>query len=176
MFKIADITTRLGTLEFKTPIGLASCSLGSNYDDWVKAVEQSKGRLGFIVIKSTSKKANIGFGRTYGRLIVRLPVGMVNAEGLPNQGMVKTAEDVRRYLGAGFEVPLIGSVFGFTEEDIVEVASYLSDSGVVALELNYSCPHSDPDKEGAVYLIGQRPDRVREITKRVRKNRITNYC
>lgn len=67
--------------------------------------------------------------------------GMINSIGLPNKGLAGfLAEDLPAY--ASLPVPLIVSVMGFNDAQLIELLEALDGrSEIAALELNFSCPN-----------------------------------
>jgi dihydroorotate dehydrogenase (NAD+) catalytic subunit len=83
--------------------------------------------------------------------------------GLPNPGMEAYAAEIAE-AKAG-EVPIIGSVFGGTEEEVAEVAKAMHAAGVDAVELNLSCPHA----KGYGAEIGSTPEMVEAVCRSVKE-------
>jgi dihydroorotate dehydrogenase (NAD+) catalytic subunit len=87
--------------------------------------------------------------------------GFLNAMGLPNPGIDAYPEEVDAARKAGATV--IGSVFAPDAQEFATLAGRMADLGVVAIELNLSCPHA----EGLGSEVGQDPADVEEITRAV---------
>jgi dihydroorotate dehydrogenase (NAD+) catalytic subunit len=96
------------------------------------------GRLGAITGKSVLYTATSG--NPMPRL-VETPAGMINSIGLPTKGAVRfAAEDWPHYEALG--VPIILSVAGRSYDEYMRVAeSFAALTGVVAWEINMSCPN-----------------------------------
>jgi dihydroorotate dehydrogenase (NAD+) catalytic subunit len=95
--------------------------------------------------------------------MVEVPCGMLNAMGLPTPGIKNFAEEIADARKIG--IPIIVSIFGFSADEFATVAREAAKNGADALELNVSCPHVE--KAGAE--IGQNPQLVAEIVKKVKK-------
>jgi dihydroorotate dehydrogenase (NAD+) catalytic subunit len=89
--------------------------------------------------------------------------GMLNAMGLPNPGIEEYPQEIAVARDAGASV--IGSIFGADAEEFSRLATKMAATGVVALELNLSCPHA----KGLGSEIGQDPDQVREVVQAVKR-------
>jgi len=118
-------------------------------------------RLGAIVNKGTTVLARPG-NRQY--RIAETPSGILNSIGLENPG----AAAVARIYGkqwAALGVPIIVNVAGYSVLDYVTVVREMTGTpGVVAYELNISCPNV----EGGM-LFGFDPDRAAEVTAAVKQ-------
>lgn len=87
--------------------------------------------------------------------------GFLNAMGLPNPGMDEYPQEIAVARESGATV--IGSVFAHDAAEFATLAGRMADTGVVALELNLSCPHA----EGLGSEVGGDPDSVEAITRAV---------
>ena len=95
--------------------------------------------------------------------IAETPSGILNSIGLENPGAVEVA---RRYgvQWAALGVPVIVNVAGYSVEDYVYVVSEMAGTpGVVAYELNVSCPNV---KDGMIF--GSDPSLAAELTRAVK--------
>lgn len=129
-----DLSTRLGPLRLRTPLVAAAGTVGSVVDfAGVGALEC----YGAAVAKSVSEDP--WPGRPPPRLFP-VGVGMLNSIGIQNPGVAAWAEEVGpRLPEAG--VPVWGSAVGKTAEEFARVAAVMTRTGVVALEVNLSCPN-----------------------------------
>jgi dihydroorotate dehydrogenase (NAD+) catalytic subunit len=114
---------------------------------------------GAVVTKSLGPGARAGHPNP---TVVRVEGGLLNAMGLPNPGVRYFVKEITSLKNSG--VSVVGSFFGASSEEFVEVACALSDAGVGALELNCSCPNT----EGEIDLLGADPVNVEEITAAVK--------
>jgi len=113
-------------------------------------------RLGGVIVKSLSVKAWPGHPPPRG---AETPSGMLNAIGLQNPGVATFVDRELPWL-VQRKVPVIASIVGHSVEEYIRVADRLRNApGVVAIEVNISCPNlddpshmfsSDPDATGAV--------------------------
>lgn len=113
-------------------------------------------RLGGVIVKSLSVKPWPGHPPPRG---AETPSGMLNAIGLQNPGVATFVDRELPWL-VQRKVPVIASIVGHSVEEYIRVADRLRNApGVVAIEVNISCPNledptkmfsSDPDATGAV--------------------------
>jgi dihydroorotate dehydrogenase (NAD+) catalytic subunit len=90
---------------------------------------------------------------------------MLNAVGLENVG-VRAFVEKKLPLLRKFDVPVIANVFGYCQEDYVEVIRILEDApGLAGYELNISCPNV---KKGGLQF-GNDPAAAAEVTRAARK-------
>lgn len=95
--------------------------------------------VGGIVVKGLSREAI--HGNASPRLF-ETPAGMMNSVGLQNIGARAFVQmklpQLRKYA-----TPIIANIFGYTEDDYIEVVRILNDAvGLSAYELNVSCPNT----------------------------------
>lgn len=151
----ADLSTRLGPLELRSPLIAASGTVG-NVADWsrVGAVEA----YGAAVAKSV---APVPWpGRPPPRL-APVASGMLNGIGIQNPGVEVWAGEVGPALPT-LGVPVWGSAVGHTPDEYSLVAKRLSDVGVAAVEINLSCPNLD---RGEMFAL--RPELSAEVVESV---------
>jgi dihydroorotate dehydrogenase (NAD+) catalytic subunit len=156
---VADLTTRVGTLTFRNPFLLASGVWGESGESLAGAWRAGAGG---VITKSIGSEPRPGYPNPtieqYGRW------GFLNAMGLPNPGIVEYPKEISVARSAG--VPMIGSVFGHDPEEFARLARALEATGVLAIELNLSCPHA----EGLGSEIGSDPEAVADVTRAVKQN------
>ncbi len=143
----------LGGVKFPNPILTAS---GCFHYGKEFAPYMDLRRLGGVIVKSLSVKPWPGHPPPRG---AETPSGMLNAIGLQNPGVASFIDRELPWL-AGRKVPVIASIVGHSVEEYIRVADRLRNApGVVAIEVNISCPNlddpthmfsSDPDATGAV--------------------------
>ena len=145
-------------LRLKNPVLTASGTFGQGIE---YAELFDVGRLGAIVNKGTTRNARPGNPQYR---IAETPAGILNSIGLENPG----AEEVARIYGpkwAKLRVPVIVNVAGYSVDDYVFVVDALSQTpGVVAFELNISCPNV----KGGM-LFGFDPTLAGDVTHAVRE-------
>jgi len=130
-----DLSVSVGTLRFRNPILAASGTFGYGIE-FAHLVDL--GKLGGFVTKGLSREPIAGAPAPR---LCETPSGMLNAVGLQNVGV---RAFVKQKLPAlrKFAVPVIVNVFGYCQEDYVEVIRALEDAeGIAAYELNISCPN-----------------------------------
>jgi len=154
---MAHLSVSLCGLMMKNPTMLASGVLD---ETGRSMLEVAKAGAGALVTKSVGKEPRQGHGNPS---IVELQYGLINAMGLPNPGMEIYAAEVKEAKKGG--VPVIGSVFGGTEDEIAELAGLMSRAGADAVELNLSCPHA----KGFGAELGSTPELVESICRKAKK-------
>ena len=144
-------------LWLKNPVLTASGTFGQGVE-YAELIDV--GRLGAIVNKGTTPRARPGNPQYR---IAETPAGILNSIGLENPG----AEEVARKYGkvwAKLGVPVIVNVAGHSVDDYVFVVEALDGTpGVVAFELNVSCPNV----EGGM-LFGTDPQLAAQVTRGVK--------
>jgi dihydroorotate dehydrogenase (NAD+) catalytic subunit len=145
-------------LWLKNPVLTASGTFGQGVE-YAELIDVA--RLGAIVNKGTTPRARPGNPQYR---IAETPAGILNSIGLENPG----AEEVARKYGpvwAKLGVPVIVNVAGYSVADYVFVVEALDGTpGVVAFELNVSCPNV----EGGM-LFGSDPGLAAEVTRAVKE-------
>jgi dihydroorotate dehydrogenase (NAD+) catalytic subunit len=145
-------------LRLKNPVLTASGTFGQGLE-YAEIIDVS--RLGAIVNKGTTPRPRPGNPQYR---IAETPAGILNSIGLENPG----AEEVARIYGpkwAKLRVPVIVNVAGYSVDDYVFVVGTLAHTpGVVAFELNISCPNV-----AGGLLFGQDPALAAEVTRAVRE-------
>ncbi len=154
------LTVEIAGLRLPNPTMLAAGILGLSPESLLDAAEKGAGA---VVTKSVGLKSRTGYSNP---AVVQVDCGLLNAIGLANPGADYFAEEVRSLKKRGLKVPLIASVFGFSSEELAQVARTLTKAGADAVELNVSCPHVE--KTGSE--IGQDPALVREVVRTVKKS------
>ncbi|HEY6958074.1 MAG TPA: dihydroorotate dehydrogenase [Candidatus Limnocylindria bacterium] len=144
-------------LRLKNPVLTASGTFGQGVE-YAELIDVS--RLGAFVNKGTTRSARPGNPQYR---IAETPAGILNSIGLENPG----AEEVARTYGpkwARLAVPVIVNVAGYSVDDYVFVVEALASTpGVVAFELNISCPNV----KGGM-LFGCDPGLAADVTRAVR--------
>lgn len=153
------LAVEIAGLKLPNPTMLAAGILGLSSESLLEASENGAGA---VVTKSVSLESRVGYGNP---AVVQVDCGLLNAIGLANPGADYFAEEMQDLKKKGLRVPLVASVFGFSEEEFAQAARILVEAGVDAVELNVSCPHVE--KTGSE--IGQDPILVREVVRAVKK-------
>jgi dihydroorotate dehydrogenase (NAD+) catalytic subunit len=151
------LETEIAGIKLANPTMLAAGILGIS-STFLKRIAEAG--AGAIVTKSIGLKARKGYVNP---TLVEVPCGMLNAMGLPNPGIKNFVEEIAEAKKIG--IPIIVSIFGFSADEFATVAREAAKNGADALELNVSCPHVE--KAGAE--IGQNPQLVAEVVKKVKK-------
>ena len=136
-----DLSVHIGALTLKNPLIAASGCFGYGVE-YADVVDLST--LGAIVSKGLFLKAREGHAAPR---IVETPAGMLNAIGLQGIGAQRFIDEKMPELRARGATVIV-NVCGTTIDEYVEVSRMLADTeGIVAIELNISCPNI---KEGGI--------------------------
>jgi dihydroorotate dehydrogenase (NAD+) catalytic subunit len=130
------LSTKLGSLELRTPLIAASGTVGSVWE-WAEVADLEL--YGAAVAKSVSPEP--WTGRPTPRL-APLPVGMLNGIGIQNPGIDAWIEQMSGRIDA-VPAPVWGSAVAGDPAGFATVARGLQESGVTAIEVNLSCPNLD---------------------------------
>jgi dihydroorotate dehydrogenase (NAD+) catalytic subunit len=155
---VAELAVRVASIPLRNPFLLASGIWGESGASLAGAWSAGAGG---VITKSIGEKPRPGYPNP--TVEEYSEWGLLNAMGLPNPGMDEYPREVAVARAAGATV--IGSVFGGDAEEFARLASRMEGTGVVALELNLSCPHA----EGYGTEIGSEPADVEEIVRAVTK-------
>ena len=153
-----NLAIDLAGIHLNNPVIAASGTFGYG-EEFERFVDLR--RIGAISVKGTSARPMDG------NLPPRLfptASGMLNSIGLENVGVdafIRDKMPLLRKMGCTVFV----NVFGFTEEDYVEVIEKLNDClDITAYELNISCPNT---KHGGM-VFGTDPEMTRRLTQRLK--------
>lgn len=156
---MADLRVKIGSLEFRNPVLLASgtCGYGAELEDFVDI-----SGLGGIVVKGTTLEPREG--NPYPRM-AETASGMLNAVGLQNKGIDYFEKNI--YPGLlKYDTHVIVNVNGNTIEEYQKLSERVGMlEGIHAIELNISCPNV---KMGGM-IFGTNPVAAREVIAAVRK-------
>ncbi|MCA9755844.1 MAG: dihydroorotate dehydrogenase [Candidatus Eisenbacteria bacterium] len=153
-----DLSVRVGRVTLPTPVLVASGTFGygSESPELTRA-----GELGGIVTKTITLEPRRG---NEPLRLHETPAGLINSIGLQNVGVDRFREEKLPKLRA-LGVPIIASVGGRRAEEFVETVQRLEGvDGIVAYEINVSCPNV---KEGGIEFC-QRPESAAEVITAVR--------
>ncbi|MGE5349597.1 MAG: dihydroorotate dehydrogenase [Actinomycetota bacterium] len=156
---MADLRIKIGPLEFRNPVILASgtCGYGTELEDFLDL-----SKLGGIIVKGTTLEPREG--NPYPRM-AETASGMLNAVGLQNKGIDYFETNIYPRL-AEYDTHVIVNVNGNTIEDYVELSRRLNAlKAIPAIELNISCPNV---KRGGM-IFGTNPGSAREVISAVRR-------
>jgi len=148
----------IGSVELRSPIIAASGTCGTGAE---LARVADIAAYGALVLKTVTRSAREG---NRPPRIAETPCGMLNSIGLENPGVERFCEHAlveARRLG----VPLVASVAGATPEEYAECAGVLDRAGgLVAIELNLSCPNDRNPRGGrSPIAFGQDPRAAAEV-------------
>lgn len=154
-----NLAVDLGGVKLANPILAASGCFhyGREFADYVDL-----SALGGIVVKSLSTRPWPGHPPPRG---AETPAGMLNAIGLQNPGVETFCERELPWL-IKQRVPVIASIVGNTVEEYIRVAERLRQApGVVALEVNISCPNLEDRSR----MFSAREDSTAAVVRGVRR-------
>jgi dihydroorotate dehydrogenase (NAD+) catalytic subunit len=153
---VSDLRVDLAGVPLRNPLLLASGIWGESGASLAGAWRHGAGG---VITKSIGAAPRPGYPNptveTYERW------GFLNAMGLPNPGIEEYPQEIAVAREAG--ATIIGSVFAHDAAEFATLAGRMADTGVVALELNLSCPHA----EGLGSEVGGEPGAVEAITRAV---------
>ena len=153
------LATSLCGIPLKNPVLAASgtYAYGVEFADLVDL-----SALGGIVVKGLSKEPIAGNPPPR---VVETEAGMINSIGLQNIGVrAFVAEKLPALRSCG--TPIFANVFGYKQQDYLEVARVLEDAeGVAAYELNVSCPNTD---HGGMFFSAE-PQLLFDLVSDIRK-------
>jgi dihydroorotate dehydrogenase (NAD+) catalytic subunit len=156
---MADLRIKIGSLEFRNPVILASgtCGYGAELEDFI-----DMSQLGGIIVKGTTLEPREG--NAYPRM-AETASGMLNAVGLQNKGIDYFEKHIYPLL-ARYDTHVIVNVNGNSLEDYIELSRRIDRlESIPAIELNISCPNV---KQGGM-IFGTNPVSAREVIAAVRK-------
>ena len=157
---MTDMRVKIGEVEFKNPILVASGTFG--YGSEAKDYCDISG-IGGIVTKSVSWKPRPG---NYPRRIVETPSGMLNSIGLANVGVHVFVQEKLPYL-AQFDTKIIANIAASSMEEYCRVLEHIeanATKNLAGYEINVSCPNV---KDGGL-SFGTNVNQVEELTKALR--------
>lgn len=157
---MADLSVKIGSVDFKNPIFTASGTFG--YGTEVSDLTDISA-LGAIITKSITLHSREGNPPPR---IVETTGGMINSIGLANIGVDQfIAEMLPAYKFFGTAV--IVNIAGSTVEEYCQVLKIIDavSSNIAGYEINISCPNV---KEGGM-AFGVRADTTARLTERLRK-------
>lgn len=146
---------KIGSVELENPTILASGVLGVASGGLTRAWKDGAGA---VVTKTAGATPRVGHPGP--RIVGLHGDSLMNAMGIPNPGIEDYLPEIKAAVTQG--VPVIGSALGNTPKEFATVTSKLVKAGVIAVELNVSCPHV-----GSLYLLGMNPDSVAEVVTKV---------
>ena len=155
-----DMSTKLGRLEFSSPVFTASgcAAAGKELDQFIDITT-----IGAVVTKSVM--LNPRSGRATPRM-AETPSGMLNGIGLQGPGIDDFIQNDLSWLSQKGAKTIV-SIAGNNVEEFGKVADKLRDiPGVVAIEVNISCPNVE--NRGQVFACD--PYAAADVINNVRRN------
>jgi len=151
------LKTNLCGIKLHNPTVLASGILGVT-----KESVNRMGKLGAgaVTLKSLCHEERNGYRNP---TMIVFEGGMLNAVGLPGQGINSAIKDFKQL--NKISVPVIGSIFGYTIKQFGQVAKKMASLKPAMIEVDVSCPHIDYGNP-----IYSDPVLISKVTKEVKKN------
>ncbi|MFV0507586.1 MAG: dihydroorotate dehydrogenase [Bacteroidales bacterium] len=156
---MVDLSVKIGGLEFKNPVTLASgtCGYGKELEDFINIDE-----LGGLFVKGLTMLPREG--NAYPRM-AETPSGMLNAVGLQNKGLDDFVKRIYPRVSE-YGTNVIVNVNGSSIDDYIKLSEAINAlEGIPAMELNISCPNV---KAGGM-AFGVDPKMARAVVKEVRR-------
>jgi len=147
---LAKLNTKLGKIELKNPIVLASGILGTNVEILNRCAANGCGAVTTKSIGPIEREGNKNPS------VVEIGNGIYNAVGLPTPGYLNMDYEFEEW--RQIKVPLIVSIYGSSVDDYVAITKYLQKYKPSMIELNISCPNKD---DGMVF------GKDKELTKKL---------
>lgn len=156
---MADLRTKIGSLEMVNPVMTASGTFGYGVE-FQDFVDLSK--VGGIIVKGTT--LNPRQGNPYPRM-AETAQGMLNCVGLQNKGVAHFCDHIYPMI-KDLPTRFLVNVSGSTPEDYAECAARIAElENIPAIELNISCPNV---KQGGM-AFGVTPEGASTVVKAVRE-------
>jgi dihydroorotate dehydrogenase (NAD+) catalytic subunit len=162
---MADLTTRLGSLELANPVLVASGTYGAGRE---AAAFVDLSEIGGVIVKSMTVAP--WKGKPTPRMC-ETPSGMLNAIGIQNKGVDHfIAEDLPWLIKR--KATVFASIAGNTVDEFVRVADKIRTGGrgVAAVEINISCPNLEDRNnmfahsvEATAAVVGQVKDALKRV-------------
>ncbi len=158
MAELPDLSVELAGIRLRNPVIAASGTFGYG-EEFAPFVDLNE--IGGICVKGTS--AHPIEGNLPPRLFPTAS-GMLNSIGLENVGVDAFIRDKMPFLRTKSSATFV-NVFGFTEDEYVEVVNKLNScESIAAYELNISCPNT----ECGGMVFGTNAAATRQLTRRVK--------
>ena len=156
---MADLTTKIGSLDMKNPVMTASGTFGYG-PEYADFIDVSK--IGGIIVKGTT--IQLREGNPYPRM-AETPSGMLNAVGLQNKGVDYFVKEIYPEIRE-INTNIIVNVSGSSIDTYIECAERIAPlEHIPAIELNISCPNV---KQGGM-AFGVSALSAAEVVRAVRK-------
>ena len=152
-----DLSVKLCGVKLSNPTILASGIAGVSKQS---VSRMGKEGAGAVTLKSLCHEERLGYPNP---TMFVFETGMLNAVGLPGQGIDNAVKDFKRL--DDVIIPVIGSIFGYKIQQFGSVAKKMAKLKPAMIEVDISCPHIDYGQP-----ISSSPDLIKKVTKEVKKN------
>lgn len=132
---MADLSVKFCGVKFKNPLVLASGVLGITAASWRNVVNNGAGG---VTTKSIWRNEHKGHKNP---VIIANEHYMLNAVGLPDAGVEKAREEIKKYLDWKLDAPLIANIVAGKVEDFEIIAEEIAKMKPAVIEVNISCPN-----------------------------------
>ncbi|MGO2343900.1 dihydroorotate dehydrogenase [Vibrio litoralis] len=154
---MVNLSTNIGNIRLQNPVMPASGCFSIEY-----AQAMDINRLGAVVLKSVSPV--IRDGNPTPR-VCEVRGGMMNSIGIPSKGIDYYKNKVIPEFGH-YTTPIVASVSAHTAESFSKAVKDISETAIVAVEANISCPNLEND--GMAFAMSA--DSTYKVVKEIRKN------
>ncbi|MBI3309109.1 MAG: dihydroorotate dehydrogenase [Candidatus Melainabacteria bacterium] len=155
-----DLKTKVGGIEFKNPVLVASGTCGVAGREFTSYFKPSE--LGGLVTKSIGIKS--WTGNPTPRIVEVQPGGILNSIGLQNPGIEYFIKNELPFLVEN-NVTTILNVVGKSLDEYIQVVDYVKDKKeFVAIELNLSCPNVEGGLD-----FSQDPKKANKVVSEIKK-------
>ena len=143
--------TTVAGIRLSNPMMLASGILDENGYTMLEILKKGAAA---VVTKSIGTSERTGYKPP---VVVPIQGGLLNAIGLANPGIKNFRGEMEIALRGN--KPVVGSIFGATADEFLQLALNMEEYGATAVELNLSCPHV----AGYGTEVGSDPELVEDI-------------
>ncbi|NLK88935.1 MAG: dihydroorotate dehydrogenase [Clostridiaceae bacterium] len=155
---MADLTVRVGNVQFANPVIAASGTFGFGRE---MRVFQDLSRIGGICSKGLTLLPRAGNATPR---VAETASGMLNSVGLQNPGLQSFLANELSFMAA-LGCRIIINIAGNDHEEYLEMCRQLDATSIDAIELNLSCPNV---REGCM-LIGSNPQMIEKLVAAARQ-------
>ena len=161
----ADLSVDFEGVRFDNPFWVGS---GPTTGTPEKILHAIKAGWGSVVLKTIGDRiVRKGVRPMYSSLRNNKELVMFENVELITEDPLETWDKYMKVIRAETNVPLVASIMGDSDyNEWSKLARWAEDHGAAIVELNFGCPHGEPEKKSGAY-ISQHPDLVHSYTKEV---------